>query len=183
MDIRGLTGHELYVEQASDIDEEYYAAILFDRGAKKPMAMLSRMGGMDVEEIADEDPRRWSRSMWIPCSASRISSGAGSPSRPGSPRTWSARWARCSARSTRSSWHEDAMLVEVNPLLVTRSRDVVALDAKVTVDGNALYRHQDTAAFRNPSAEDAQEQMAKERGLTYVSSTATSGSSATAPAS
>src|ERR687888_190470 len=63
---------------------------------------------------------------------------------------------------------EDAMLVEVNPLLVTGSRDVVALDAKVTVDGNALYRHEDTAAFRNPSAEDPQEQMAKERGLTYV---------------
>ena len=60
------------------------------------------------------------------------------------------------------------MLVEVNPLLVTGSRDVVALDAKVTVDGNALYRHEDTAAFRNPSAEDPQEQMAKERGLTYV---------------
>src|SRR5918992_865483 len=57
MDIRGLTVHELYIEKASDIAEEYYAAIVFDRGAKKPMAMLSRMGGMDVEEIADKDPR------------------------------------------------------------------------------------------------------------------------------
>jgi succinyl-CoA synthetase beta subunit len=63
---------------------------------------------------------------------------------------------------------EDAMLLEVNPLLVTKSRDVVALDSKVTVDGNALYRHPDTAAFRNVGAEDPQEQMAKERGLTYV---------------
>jgi succinyl-CoA synthetase beta subunit len=60
------------------------------------------------------------------------------------------------------------MLVEVNPLLVTKSREVVALDSKFTVDGNALYRHPDTAAFRNVGAEDAQEQMAKERGLTYV---------------
>src|SRR5947208_5975515 len=56
MDIRGLTVHELYVEKASDIAEEYYAAILLDRTAKKPMAMLSRMGGMDVEEIAETDP-------------------------------------------------------------------------------------------------------------------------------
>src|SRR5436190_6208649 len=56
MDIRGFTVHELYIEKASDIAEEYYAAIVFDRGAKKPMAMLSRMGGMDVEEIADKDP-------------------------------------------------------------------------------------------------------------------------------
>src|SRR3712207_7867182 len=56
MDIRGFTVRELYVEKASDIDEEYYAAILFDRGAKAPMAMLSRMGGMDVEEVAERDP-------------------------------------------------------------------------------------------------------------------------------
>src|SRR5919197_2890819 len=56
MDIRGFTVHELYIERASDIAEEYYAAIVFDRGAKAPMAMLSRMGGMDVEEIAERDP-------------------------------------------------------------------------------------------------------------------------------
>src|SRR4051794_26163523 len=56
MDIRGLTVHEIYIEKASDIDEEYYAAILLDRSARQPMAMLSRMGGMDVEEIAETDP-------------------------------------------------------------------------------------------------------------------------------
>ena len=56
MDIRGFTVHELYVEKASEIDEEYYAAIVFDRSAKKPMVMLSRMGGMDVEEVAEKDP-------------------------------------------------------------------------------------------------------------------------------
>src|SRR4051794_10883211 len=56
MDIRGLTVHELYVEKASDIAEEYYAAIVLDRTAKKPMAMLSRMGGMDIEAVAEEDP-------------------------------------------------------------------------------------------------------------------------------
>src|ERR671932_2390381 len=56
MDIRGFTVHELYVEKASEIDEEYYAAIVFDRTAKAPLALLSRMGGMDVEEIAERDP-------------------------------------------------------------------------------------------------------------------------------
>ena len=56
MDIRGFTVHEVWVEQASEIDEEYYAAIVFDRSAKQPMAMLSRMGGMDVEEVAETDP-------------------------------------------------------------------------------------------------------------------------------
>src|ERR687889_2464785 len=56
MDIRGFTVHEVYIEKASDIAEEYYAAFVFDRSAKAPMAMLSRMGGMDVEEIAERDP-------------------------------------------------------------------------------------------------------------------------------
>src|SRR5205823_2680425 len=63
---------------------------------------------------------------------------------------------------------EEATLVEVNPLIVTPDRDVKALDAKVSLDGNALFRHSDNAQLRDPSAEDPQEQMAKERGLTYV---------------
>jgi succinyl-CoA synthetase beta subunit len=63
---------------------------------------------------------------------------------------------------------EEALLVEVNPLIVTPQRGVRALDAKVTVDDNALFRHPDNAALRDPSAEDPQEQMARERGLTYV---------------
>src|ERR671930_1703924 len=63
---------------------------------------------------------------------------------------------------------EDASLVEVNPLLITKSREVVALDAKVTIDDNALFRHPDAAEMRDLSAEDPQERMAKERGLTYV---------------
>jgi succinyl-CoA synthetase beta subunit len=63
---------------------------------------------------------------------------------------------------------EDALLVEVNPLIVTPERALRALDAKITLDDNALYRHPENAALRNPSAEDPQERMAKERGLTYV---------------
>src|SRR6185312_9474364 len=63
---------------------------------------------------------------------------------------------------------EDATLVEVNPLLITRAREVVALDAKVTIDDNALFRHPDVAELRDLSGEDPQERMAKERGLTYV---------------
>src|SRR5919198_1304445 len=126
MEIRGYTVHELYVEKASQIEEEYYAAILLDRTAKKPMAMLSRRGGMDIEAVAEEDP------------------------------------------SAIAIVHVDALLVEVNPLLVTDERQVLALDAKVTVDDNALFRHSDSAAMRDTSAEDPQERMARERGLTYV---------------
>jgi len=168
MDIRGFTVHELYVEKASDIAEEYYAAILFDRGAKQPMAMLSRMGGMDVEEIAARDSSAIARIHVDPLlgfqdfHARKLAFDSGIA--PDVVRPVSA----LLARLYETFIEEDAMLVEVNPLLVTGSRDVVALDAKVTVDGNALYRHPDTATMRAPGAEDPQEQMAKERGLTYV---------------
>src|SRR5437588_636095 len=168
MDIRGLTVHELYVERASDIAEEYYAAILLDRTAKKPMAMLSRMGGMDVEEIAATDPNAIVRIHVDPLlgfsdfHARRLAFEAGIAGdvvRPVSV---------VLAKLYEAFAEEDAVLVEVNPLLVTADREVVALDAKVTVDGNALYRHPDTATFRDVSAEDPQERMAKERGLTFV---------------
>src|SRR5947207_3803991 len=168
MDIRGLTVHELYVEKASDIAEEYYAAILLDRTAKKPMAMLSRMGGMDVEEIAAKDPTAIARI--------HVDALEGFQDFHGRRLAFESKIASDVVRPVGSLLsklyetfvEEDALLVEVNPLLVTGEREVVALDAKVTIDGNAVYRHPDTAAFRNVSAEDPQERMAKERGLTYV---------------
>ncbi|HEY1358441.1 MAG TPA: ADP-forming succinate--CoA ligase subunit beta [Thermoleophilaceae bacterium] len=168
MDIRGLTVHELYVEQASDIAEEYYAAIVFDRGAKKPMAMLSRMGGMDVEEIADKDPNAMVKLHVDPLIGFQDFHGRRLAFEAGIAEDVIRPVGSMLSRLYDVFVEEDAMLLEVNPLLITGSRDVVALDAKVTVDANALYRHEDTAAFRNPSAEDEQEQMAKERGLTYV---------------
>jgi succinyl-CoA synthetase beta subunit len=168
MDIKGLTVHELYVEKASKIAEEYYAAILLDRGAKRPMAMLSRMGGMDVEEIADTDPDAIVRVHLDPLLGFSDFVGrrlafdakiAGDVIRP---------VGALLAKLYEAYDQEDATLVEVNPLLVTEDREVVALDAKVTLDGNALFRHPDSAEFRDPSAEDPQERLAKERGLTYV---------------
>src|SRR3954468_595611 len=168
LDIRGFTVHELYIEKASDIAEEYYAAIVFDRGAKAPMAMLSRMGGMDVEEIAERDPNAIVRIHIDPLigfqdfHGRRLAFEAGIAEdvvRPGG---------ALLARLYDTFIAEDAMLVEVNPLLVTGDRQVVALDAKVTVDGNSLYRHPDVAEFRAEGNEDPQEKMAKERGLTFV---------------
>src|SRR5919199_1697213 len=168
MDIRGFTVHELYVERASEIDEEYYAAIVFDRSARAPMVMLSRMGGMDVEEIAERDPKAIVRLHVDPLlgfqdfHARRLAFASGIASDVIRP------VGALLAKLYETFIAEDAMLVEVNPLLVTGDRQVVALDAKVTVDGNSLHRHPDVAAFRNVGAEDPQEQMAKERGLTYV---------------
>jgi succinyl-CoA synthetase beta subunit len=168
MDIRGFTVHELYVEKASEIDEEYYAAVIFDRGAKKPMVMFSRMGGMDVEAIAEEDPEAMRMVHVDPLIGFQDFHGRKLAFEAGIADDVIRPVGAMLAKLYATFVAEDAMLVEVNPLLVTKSREVVALDSKFTVDGNALFRHPDTAAFRNPSGEDPQEQMAKERGLTYV---------------
>jgi succinyl-CoA synthetase beta subunit len=168
MDIRGFTVRELYVERASDIAEEYYAAIIFDRGAKRPLVMLSRMGGMDVEAVAESDPTAIARVHVDPLLGLQDFHGrrlayeagiAGDVIRP---------VGDLLKRLYDVFVGEDAMLVEVNPLLVTGDRRVVALDAKVTVDGNAAFRHPDLVAFGRPGGEDPQEAMARERGLTYV---------------
>jgi succinyl-CoA synthetase beta subunit len=168
MDIRGFTVHELYVERASEIDEEYYAAIVFDRSARAPMVMLSRMGGMDVEEIAERDPKAIVRLHVDPLLGFQDFHGRRLAFESGIAADVIRPVGALLARLYDTFIAEDAMLVEVNPLLVTKSRDVVALDAKVTVDGNALHRHPDVAQFRVVGNEDPQEQMAKERGLTYV---------------
>ena len=168
MDIRGLTVHELYVEKASEIDEEYYAAIVFDRGEKKPMAMLSRMGGMDVEEVAETDPEAMRMLHVDPLIGFQDFHGRRLAFEAGIAADVIRPVGALLGNLYEVFVAEDATLVEVNPLLVTKAREVVALDAKVTIDGNALYRHPDTAEFRDLSAEDEQERMAAERGLTYV---------------
>ena len=168
MDIRGLTVHELYIEKASNIAEEYYAAIVFDRGEKKPMAMLSRMGGMDVEEVAETDPEAMRMLHVDPLIGFQDFHGRRLAFEAGIAEDVIRPVGAMLGQLYDVFVAEDATLVEVNPLLITEEREVVALDAKVTIDGNALYRHPDTAEFRDLSAEDEQERMAKERGLTYV---------------
>jgi succinyl-CoA synthetase beta subunit len=168
MDIRGFTVHELYIEKASEIDEEYYAAILLDRTAKQPMAMLSRRGGMDIEAVADEDPAAIAIVHIDPLLGFRDFYGRRLAFEAQIADDVVAPVGAMLGRLYETFVAEDALLVEVNPLLITKQREVLALDSKVTIDGNALFRHKDTAEFRDPSAEDPQEQMARERGLTYV---------------
>ena len=161
MDIRGFTVHELYVEKASEIDEEYYAAIVFDRSAKKPMAMLSRMGGMDVEEVAETDPEAMRMLHVDPLLGLQDFHGRRLAFESGIAEDVIRPVGAMLAKLYDVFVREDATLVEVNPLLITKSREVVALDAKVTVDDNALFRHPDVAEMRDLSAEDPQERMAQ----------------------
>jgi succinyl-CoA synthetase beta subunit len=168
MDIRGFTVHEVWVEKASDIAEEYYAAVVFDRSAKKPMAMLSKMGGMDVEEVAETDPEAMRMLHVDPLIGFQDFHGRRLAFESGIAADVIRPVGGMLARLYDVFVAEDATLVEVNPLLITSEREVVALDAKVTIDDNALFRHPDVAELRDVSGEDEQERMAKERGLTYV---------------
>jgi succinyl-CoA synthetase beta subunit len=168
MDIRGFTVHEVWVERASKIDAEYYASIILDRSEKKLLAILSRMGGMDVEEVAETDPGALVQR--------HIEPGEDFTTDLGRELAIDARIdedatdgvAELMVKLHRVAIAEDATLIEVNPMIVTTDRQVVALDSKVTIDNNALFRHAELAELRDRSAEDPQEQMAKEKGLTYV---------------
>jgi succinyl-CoA synthetase beta subunit len=168
MDIRGHTVHEVWIEAASDIAEEYYASIVFDRSAKAPLMLLSTQGGMDIEEVAAKDPTAIARLHVDPLIGFQAFQGRRLAFEAGVADDVVRPVGNLLAKLYDAFVTEEAMLVEVNPLVVLSDRSVKALDAKVTLDGNSLYRHEANAELRNPGAEDPQEQMAKERGLTYV---------------
>jgi len=168
MDIRGLTVHEVWVEGASEIASEYYASVIFDRSAKAPLLMLSTNGGMDIEEVAASDPQAIARLHVDPLLGLQDFHGRRLAYEAGVDADVVRPVGDMLAKLYRVFVEEDATLVEVNPMIVTPERQVKALDAKVTLDDNALYRHPENAALRDISAEDPQERMAKERGLTYV---------------
>src|ERR1044072_2182325 len=162
------TAYELYqCHWSSDVCSSDLASIVFDRSAKRPLVMLSTQGGMDIEEVAERDPTAIARLHVDPLlgfqdfHARRLCFEAGGDADVVRP------IGALLARLYDAFSAEEAMLVEVNPMIVTSDRRVMALDAKVTLDDNSLFRHAENAELRNPSAEDPQERMAKERGMTY----------------
>lgn len=168
MDIRGLTVQEVWIEEASDISSEYYASIVFDRSARKPLVMLSTQGGMDIEEVAENNPDAIARLHVDPLLGFQAFQGRKLAFDAGVDADVVRPVGNILAKAYETFVKEEAMLVEINPLIITNDRSVKALDAKVTLDNSSLFRHKENSELRNPSAEDPQEQMAKERGLTYV---------------
>ncbi len=168
MDIKGLTVHEVWIEGASQIEAEYYASIVFDRSAKAPLIMFSTKGGMDIEAVAEETPEALATLHVDPLLGFQAYHGRQLAFDAGVDADLVRPTGEFLAKLYETFVAEDAMLVEVNPLIVTPERTLRALDAKVTLDGNSMFRHPDNATLRDRSAEDPQEVMAKERGLTYV---------------
>ncbi|HEY4780106.1 MAG TPA: ADP-forming succinate--CoA ligase subunit beta [Solirubrobacterales bacterium] len=173
MDIVGPHGEgpfrvdQVWVEGGSDIAAEYYASVILDRGEKKLLAMVSSQGGMDIEAVAAESPDALVKRHIDPTREFDVAAAREIIDAAGLDEDIGDQAAEVLVKLAEVARSEDASLIEVNPLIVTSAREVVALDAKVTIDGNALYRHQDLAEIAD-TVDDPQEQMAKEKGLTYV---------------
>jgi len=168
MDIRGHTVHRVWIEEASEIQREYYASVTFDRGEKRPLVMLSAAGGMDIEEVASERPGELARLHIDPLVGFQPHHGRWLVYHAGIDPPAMKGVLDVLERLYRAFVDLDAMLLEINPLIWTADGRVVALDAKVTVDNNSLYRHPQLADMQDSVTQDVQERMAQERGVTYV---------------
>jgi len=168
MNIRGHTVHTLWIEHASDIAAEYYAAVLLDRSAKKPLVMFSTEGGVDIEEVAARDPERLIR-RHVDLLRGLSREQALSIAREGGADADVVEQVADALLALYDVWlAEDAILAEINPLIVTPAREVRALDAKVSLDDNALFRHPDNQSLSDTANEDPIEARAKEQGVQYV---------------
>ncbi len=168
MDIKGHTVEVVWIEHASDIAEEYYASFTLDRSAKQYLGMLSAQGGVEIEEVAATNPEAIARihvnpveglseaacRAWVEAAALNPAAVDGAVDVLGKLYT--------------AYTEGDADLVEINPLILTPDGRVHALDAKVSLDDNSVFRHADYAAYDETQVRDAREQAAHERGLQYV---------------
>ena len=169
LDIRGHVVRKLWVERASDIAKEYYLSLTFDRSAKRALYMFTTRGGVDIEEVAAETPEALVRlhvdplEGFHPWQGRRLVHEAGVES-VGEQKQIAA----IAGRLYAAFLAYEAMLCEVNPLIVTPEGEVRALDSKFTVDDNALFRLPEIAEMRDLAAADPLEALAREKGVTYV---------------
>jgi succinyl-CoA synthetase beta subunit len=168
MDIRGHTVRTLWIEHASDIASEYYASVLLDRSAKQPLVIFSVEGGVEIEQVAEEAPEKLVRH-YVDALAGLSREEAVQIATEGGADADVIDGVADALMALYEVWtQEDASLAEINPLIVTPDRQVKALDAKVSLDGNALYRHPENASLSDSENEDPIERRAKEQGVQYV---------------
>ena len=165
----GLPVEVVYVEAGSEIDRELYLSLLVDRASGRIAFIASAAGGMDIEQVAAETPEKIVTVTISPAAGvqdfqvRRLASALKLGKEQGKP------FAELVRRLYRLYTECDASLVEINPLIVTKAGAVVALDAKVNIEDNSLFRQKRLAALRDPSQEDPTEREAAEHGLNYVS--------------
>jgi succinyl-CoA synthetase beta subunit len=168
MDIKGHLVRTVWIEHASDIASEYYASVLLDRSAKKPLVMFSIEGGVDIEEVAEKTPEKLIRHHVDPL-AGLTHEEAVKIAADGKADADVLDGVADALVALYEVWlQEDATLAEINPLIVTPEREVKALDSKVSLDGNALYRHPENQSLSDAENEDPLERRAKEEGVQFV---------------
>jgi succinyl-CoA synthetase beta subunit len=168
MDIHGHTVRTLWIEHASEIATEYYASVLLDRSAKQPLIMFSVEGGVDIEEVAENTPEKLIRHH-VDALDGLSREEAVKIASDGKADADVIEGVADALVALYEVWlDEDATLAEINPLIVTPEREVKALDAKVSLDDNALYRHPENQALSDSENEDPIERRAKEQGVQYV---------------
>ena len=159
----------VYVEEAADIKQELYLGLVLDRAAERIMVVASAQGGMEIEELSEDHPDAILRMTVDPATgfleyqARELAFGLGLQS---GQVAQAAKIFRACYRAFRDL---DATMVEINPLIVTAKGELMALDAKMSFDDNALFRHQEVSELRDMSQEDPVEARAADRGLSYVS--------------
>jgi succinyl-CoA synthetase beta subunit len=165
---QGKEVNRLYVEQGVDIARELYLAVLLDRSVGRNLVMASTEGGMEIERVAEETPEKILREVidpaigLAPFQANALGWGLGLE---GDSHQSFVAFVTALCEVARRL---DTDLIEINPLVVTSSGQVLALDGKMAFDDNALYRHPEIAAMRDASEEDPAEVAAKEKGLSYI---------------
>jgi succinyl-CoA synthetase beta subunit len=168
MTIKGLVVKRVIVARAVDIDREYYAGIVVDRVSKRPVVMVSAAGGVDIEEVARATPERIVKRPVDPehgLGATEAAALAASiEERPAQARAV----ADVLVKLYRAFAESDCSLAEINPVVVTPSGEVWAVDAKMNIDDNALDRHPDLEALRDADSESREDAAAREAGLSYV---------------
>ena len=168
MDIKGLTVKKVLVTAAEDIITESYVGIILDRTTKQPVIMVSPAGGVDIEEVAAKTPEKIFKLYVDPVLGLKSYQA----------RNLAYKLYRDISQVRQATdiimklydvfWKVDASLAEINPLITNPSGEVIALDAKINIDDNGLFRQREVAAMRDPDAEEPSEVQAREADLTYI---------------
>src|SRR5690606_25672973 len=168
LQIQGLPVRKVLVAPALDIAHEYYLGIVLDRAEGLPLIMVSREGGIEIEEVAREKPEALFRHHFHPVIGLREFEARELATSIEPDQKVARQIAAILRKLCRAYVALDATLVEINPLVLTPGGDVVALDAKVNLDDNALFRHPELEAMRDPDTETDQDRQARELGLSFI---------------
>ncbi len=165
----GLPINTVLIEEGSDIASEMYLSLLVDRETKRVVFIASAAGGMDIEQVAEETPEQITQITVNPAAGLQPYQCRQLGFSLGLNKTQLRQFTRIVQALYQLYIDKDASLVEVNPLIINGAGDVVALDAKINIEDNALFRQQDLEEMRDPSQEDEMERIAHEHDLNYVS--------------